>query len=78
MGRRSLPWAGRCLGSMTTSAVRPVTSSVWLCTVMPSRKSSKRRVPATSVTTGWVWGSQVATTSPALVASPSPARRVAP
>ena len=38
-GRRSLPPEPRCLGSSTTVLVRPVTSSTWLVTVMPSTKS---------------------------------------
>jgi hypothetical protein len=49
----------------------PVISSTWLDTVMPSMKSWKRMKPATSVTTGWVCGSQVAMTCPGLTASPS-------
>ena len=70
-GRRSLPPAPRCFGSMTTVLERPVTSSTWLWTVMPSMKSWKRMKPATSVTTGWVCGSQVAMTWPDCTESPS-------
>jgi len=78
MGRRSLPVAGRCLGSRTSREVRPVTSSTLDWTVMPSIKSSKARVPATSVTTGWVCGSQLAATWPPTTTAPSLTRTVAP
>jgi hypothetical protein len=57
---------------------RPVTSSTWLCTVMPSMKSWKRIEPATSVTTGWVCGSQVAMIWPGSTVSPSFAVITAP
>ncbi len=52
IGRRSLPPEPRCFGSKTTVLVKPVTSSTWLVTVMPSTKSENLIMPATSVTTG--------------------------
>ena len=58
--------AARCFGSSTTVLDRPVTSSTWLVTVRPSTKSWNLIKPATSVTTGWVCGSQVATIWPGL------------
>ena len=66
-----MPPAPRSFGFSTTVLVRPVTSSTWLCTVMPSMKSWKRIEPATSVTTGWVCGSQVAMTWPDTTGWPS-------
>ena len=63
-GRKSLPAEPRCLGSVITNEDRPVTSSVWLLTEIPSAKSRKRILPATSVMMGWVWGSQLATVAP--------------
>ena len=73
IGRRSLAALPRDLGSVITRLVRPVTSSVDSCTVTPSMKSEKRATPATSVTIGWVCGSQVAMTLPPDTESPSAA-----
>ena len=77
-GRRSRPAAARCFGSSTSTEDRPVTSSTCDCTVTPSTKSLKRMKPATSVTTGWVCGSQFATIWPGCTALPSSATMVAP
>ncbi len=62
VARTSLP--PRCFVSSTTVLDRPVTSSTCDVTVMPSTKSWNFKKPATSVTTGWVCGSQVAQTCP--------------
>ena len=56
----------------------PVISSTCSVTLTPSMKSSNLRNPDTSATTGWVCGSQVATTWPAFTRSPSLAEMVAP
>ena len=76
VGRRSLP--PRCFGSSTTVLDRPVTSSTCVVTVRPSTKSWNLMKPATSVTTGWVCGSQVATTWPPATVSPSLTLMIAP
>ena len=77
IGRLSLPALPRCFGSVITLLLRPVISSVCSCTVRSS-KSLKRATPATSVTIGWVCGSQLATTSPDSTCSSSPFFRTAP
>src|ERR1700682_4578 len=76
VARTSLP--PRCLVSSTTVLDRPVTSSTCEVTVMPSTKSWNFTRPATSVTTGWVCGSQVATTWPAATVAPSLELMMAP
>jgi hypothetical protein len=53
-------------------------SSTWVVTVMPSTKSENLIIPATSVTTGWVCGSQLATDWPADTTSASFTVMVAP
>ena len=53
---------------MTTSVDRPVTSSSCLATVTPSSTFSNFALPANSVITGRVSGSQLARTVPALTA----------
>ena len=63
--------AGLRFGSITTSVDRPVTSSICLATVTPSSTFSNRTRPAYSVMIGRVCGSQVASTAPALILSPS-------
>src|SRR3569832_991980 len=68
----------RCLGSVITRLVRPVTSSVVRVTVTPSTKSLKRTRPATSVMTGWVCGSQLAAPWPGSPPSPSSTLSTAP
>ncbi|MNY20636.1 hypothetical protein D3C86_1541260 [compost metagenome] len=70
-GRMSLPAAGRSCRSITSMLVRPVSSSVWRRTVMPSSMPTKVTVPAISVTIGWVCGSHLATMAPASTLSPS-------
>ncbi|KAG1305782.1 hypothetical protein G6F62_015521 [Rhizopus arrhizus] len=78
VGRRSLAWVPRRFGSVISREARPVSSSVFSITVMPSTKSMKRMKPATSDTIGWLCGSQLATVWPALIASPSLDVMVAP
>ncbi len=78
IGRRSLAWVPRRLGSVISREARPVSSSVFSITVTPSTKSTKRMNPATSDTIGWLCGSQLATCWPALTAPPSLSATVAP
>ena len=69
VARTSLP--PRCLVSSTTVLERPGHLVHLRVTVRPSTKSWNFMKPATSVTTGWVCGSHVATTCPEATESPS-------
>ena len=77
-GRRSTPAALRCLTSSTWRLSKPVRSSNWRCTDTPSTMSRNRTRPATSLITGWVCGSQLATIRPGSTRAPSTTESTAP
>ena len=78
VGRRSAPAALRCFTSSTWRLSKPVSSSNWRCTDTPSTTSRNCTWPATSLMTGWVCGSQFATTWPGSTCPPSTTESTVP
>ena len=78
IGRTSLPEEGRSLGSIIWIFERPVNSSVWVLTVIPSSIPTNWALPPVSVIIGCVCGSHFATIAPAATLSPSLAEITAP